>query len=799
MWHWSAFIRKPVHWGLGLLSVAVAADLRAQHTLADSMGTELMVLLQESCMHCHGSELAEGGFRVDLISTDVRQLSSYDRWRQVLQRIESGEMPPASEPQLAPSRKQMLSKHIRASLAKADEWHRAGGRTTLRRLNRTEYQNTVRQLFSSQVEVSQMLPEDPVSHGFDTIGSALSLSAVQMERYLEAADVVLEDALKPVHQEPIQKQRFDLYDSLPSWFLAGVWKQDEGVVLYRNGGSSATDLREFRAPAPGQYLFRIAASARQSEVPLLMGISLGNFVVAGNPVRHLGYFDAHPGPPQVLEFTERLEKKNDTIKVTPVNLPFVYLKHETMPDYPGPGLHIHWMEVEGPLPEQWPSKSWRSVFGNIDPDTATPEHAGQLLRGFLPLAYRRPLRAGEEQPFLQLVQDAMDAGESFRESYLMALRAVLVSPDFLYLREPVGRLDQHSLANRLAYFLWSRPPDAELRAVAEAGQLADLDILRREVERLLNHDNAEQFTKNFVGQWLSLREIAATTPDPMLYPEFDESLQWSAVRETELFLETMLRDDLGVDHLVDSSFSLLNGRLAEHYGIDGVHGVEFRRVDLPPQTHRGGVLTQAAILKVTANGTNTSPVMRGVWVLDRILGQPPLPPPASVPAVEPDIRGATTIRQQLVLHRNNAGCRGCHARIDPPGFALESFDVIGGYRERYRIVTERQNWVKNRVGPLARYLAAWQYGLGSDVECAGELLDGRSFDNIDAYRELLLADPGQLARNVVRRLVTYGTGCPVSFGDHRVVDQILEQTADTEYGLRSLVHAVVASELFREK
>jgi hypothetical protein len=167
--------------------------------------------------------------------------------------------------------------------------------------------------------------------------------------------------------------------------------------------------------------------------------------------------------------------------------------------------------------------------------------------------------------------------------------------------------------------------------------------------------------------------------------------------------------------------------------------------------------------------------------------------------VEPDIRGATTIRQQLVLHRNDAGCRGCHARIDPPGFALESFDVIGGYRERYRIVTERQNWVKNRVGPLARYLAAWQYGLGSDVECAGELLDGRNFDDIDAYRELLLANPGQLARNVVQRLVTYGTGCPVSFGDHRVVDQILQQTADTEYGLRSLVHAVVASELFREK
>jgi hypothetical protein len=406
---------------------------------------------------------------------------------------------------------------------------------------------------------------------------------------------------------------------------------------------------------------------------------------------------------------------------------------------------------------------------------------------------------GEEQPFLEVVKTAMANGSTFRDSYLMALKAVLVSPDFLYLREAGGRLDAHALASRLAYFLWSAPPDDELTEVAHNGQLLEIPVLHEQVERMLESPHAKQFTKNFFGQWLSLRDIAATTPDPMLYPEFDESLQWSAVLETELFMEEMLRSDLGTSNLVKSDFSIVNGRLAEHYGIPDVHGAEFRKVPLAAEIHRGGVLTQAAILKVTANGTNTSPVLRGVWVLDRILGQPPLPPPAGVPAVEPDIRGATTIREQLSVHRADAGCRGCHARIDPPGFALESYDVIGGYRTQYRVVTERENWVRNRVGPLARFLAAWQYGQGPDVECAGELVDGRTFAEIDEYRELLLNDTRQIARNVAGRLVTYGTGSPVSFGDWQEIDRILDRTADTEYGLRSLIHAVVESELFLSK
>lgn len=244
----------------------------------------------------------------------------------------------------------------------------------------------------------------------------------------------------------------------------------------------------------------------------------------------------------------------------------------------------------------------------------------------------------------------------------------------------------------------------------------------------------------------------------------------------------------------------MSQRLAKHYGIPDVNGAALRKVALKPEWHRGGVLTHASVLKVTANGTTTSPVLRGVWVLDRLLGKPAPPPPPNVPAVEPDIRGATTIRDQLAKHRATENCAGCHARIDPPGFALENYDVIGGWREKYRIVaTDRKQWVNNRVGPLAKYLAAWQFGEGRAVEAGDELADGRKFANLEEFKKLLLANPEQIARCLTEKLVTYATGQPVGFGDHAAVDKILAEVQPTDYGLRSLVHAVVASEVFRSK
>lgn len=342
-------------------------------------------------------------------------------------------------------------------------------------------------------------------------------------------------------------------------------------------------------------------------------------------------------------------------------------------------------------------------------------------------------------------------------------------------------------------------PDEALLQTAQSGTLRQKEVLRSEVERMLQHPSAKAFTENFTGQWLGLREITATTPDKTLYPEFEEQLQWSFVRETQLFFDELLKENLSVRNIVDSEFAMLNGRLANHYGIPDVHGVAFRKVLLKPEYHRGGMLTHASVLKVTANGTTTSPVLRGVWILDRILGRQVPPPPPNVPAVEPDIRGATTIREQLAKHRETQSCAHCHAQIDPPGFALENYDVIGGWREQYRVVADRKEWVNNRTGPLAKYLAAYQYGVGRQIDPGDTMADGQKFSDPVQFKKLLLQQPEQIARCITEKLVTYSTGQPVSFNDYQLVDKILEETEGSDYGLRSIVHAVIASTLFQKK
>jgi hypothetical protein len=334
-------------------------------------------------------------------------------------------------------------------------------------------------------------------------------------------------------------------------------------------------------------------------------------------------------------------------------------------------------------------------------------------------------------------------------------------------------------------------PDEDLLTLAEQGKLSQRDILRGQVERMLEDPKAAAFIENFVGQWLGLRDIDFTVPSHVLYPEYDEMLKASMVRETELFFAEVLKSDRSLTHFVASDFTMLNGRLAKHYGIPGAEGWEFRKVSLPPESHRGGVLTMASVLKVTANGTNTSPVLRGAWVLERILGTPPPKPPADVPAVEPDIRGATTIREQLAKHRQVASCATCHAKIDPPGFALESFDVIGGWRENYRTTSKGEPMIVD--GRRMPYLK------GPKVDPADVLPDGQRFQNIDEFKQLLLTDKDQLARALTEKLVTYATGAAPETADRPKIEAIVRKVRDKGYGLRTLVHLVVESELFRSK
>ena len=782
---------------LYLLMASLLAAIMLSGDLCAAPPLPSQAFLDQHCVKCHAGEKAKGDFRIAELTLDFGVKKNRSLWEKVHQQITSGEMPPKTRPRPDEKASRNLTDWI---VKQSMEVRGKEGRVVLRRLNRVEYENTVRDLFSVNVSVKEMLPEDANAQGFDNVGAALNISPVLMERYLEAADAVINAALLPIHKLESKTERFDLYDSLPTWFVAGVYKRDDGVVLFRSGGDSATDLRKFKAPGPGRYRFRISASAHNSATPLPMAIILGNFVVAGNTTRHLGYFDAQPGAPKLIEFEERLVAKNDTIKITPIALPFVYLKHETMAEYPGPGLKIHWVEVEGPLPETWPTESYRRVFADVDPKAGKLADAEKLLRTLLAKSFRRPVTEDEVKPFVALVSKAMDMGLPFEAALRTGYKAVLSSPKFLYLREPAGSLDDYALASRLSYFLWSTTPDEALLNLATKGELHKPEVLHAQVERLLKDSKSKAFTENFTGQWLGLRDISATTPDKNLYPEYEEFLQWSSVRETHLFFNELLKENLGVRNFIDSDFAMLNGRLAKHYNIPDVYGVDFRKVALKPEYHRGGVITHASVLKVTANGTTTSPVVRGVWMLDRIMGKPVPPPPANVPAIEPDIRGAVTIREQLAKHRQTENCASCHTRIDPPGFALENYDVIGGWREKYRIVvSDRKFAVNNRFGPLGKYLAAYQYGLGLPVDSGNTLHDGRTFKTVEDFKKLILADPEQIARSITEKLMVYSTGHTVGFNDQKAINAILADAKKSDYGLRTLVHSIVASELFLTK
>ncbi len=506
-----------------------------------------------------------------------------------------------------------------------------------------------------------------------------------------------------------------------------------------------------------------------------------------------------------------------------------------------PGVAFQWLEVEGPLNDLDAAAGYHLMFGDLpmrrlekgEPGGVTVqilapppspalggggrgrfgprtqevavdvvsghprEDAERLIRGFLARAYRRPVEETYAKRFVTLFNQQFELGHGFTKSLISTYTAILCSPGYLYVQEAPGKLDNYALATRLALFLWNSPPDAELRSLAAQGSLSSPGVLRAQIDRLLDDPKSRRFIDAFTDYWLDLRKIDDSSPSTTLYNDYelDDPLKLAAVEETRLFVQEMFTRNLPARTIVDSDFTFLNERLAKHYGIPGVSGVAMRKVTLPRDSVRGGIMTQASVLKVTANGTTTSPVLRGVWIMERILGFHTAPP-AGVPALEPDIRGAVTIRQQLDRHRADPTCASCHRKIDPPGFALESFDVMGGWRERYRAFAENVR-AEPGIG-LSGQPFAFHYGL--PVDSAGSLADGRTFKDIREFKQVLLGhEERTVARNLVSQLVTYGTGAPISFSDRKQVDAILDQTRGSGYGVRDIVHGIAESDLFRNK
>ena len=418
--------------------------------------------------------------------------------------------------------------------------------------------------------------------------------------------------------------------------------------------------------------------------------------------------------------------------------------------------------------------------------------AKRLLHTFMRKAFRRPVTDAEVQEYIVMVKSRIDAGAAFEDAMRAVYREILTSPDFLFLREPAGMLSDHALAARLSYFLWSSLPDDELSQLADAGTLSKPEVLRAQVLRMIKDKRSSRFVENFLGQWLNLREIGATAPDKKLYPEFMPWLQDSMTMEARAYFTELLQGDRGITQLIQSDFAFINEPLARLYGIEGVRGWDLQRITLPKDSPRGGFLTMAAVLKTTANGTTTSPVKRGAFVMDKVLGIVPAPPPPNAGSVEPDTRGTTTIREQLAKHKTNTTCAGCHIKMDGYGFALESFDVIGGWRDHYR-ATGAEGVEKILHGRRIEYHA------GPAVDCTGQMPDGRNFKEVNELRTLLAAEPERLAKAFTSHLVTYATGAEISFADRAEVERIVKKASARHYGLRSLIEEVVQSPLFLRK
>ncbi len=750
-----------------------------------NLKTQAGAFFDKHCLECHDAEIKKGGLNLERVDYGMAGRAQTDLWTSIHDRMAKGEMPPAKQVQPAKAELEQVLAVIRPALITAD---RAGREVVQRRLNRSEYENTIHDLLAVDLELKDLLPEDQKAGGFDNNGEALAVSTEQMQGYLAAARRAIDAAIVTSERPKTETFKVDSIREVKPYFADGSYSLvDDRVVIFTssdNSSYSKISTRDRRIPVRGRYRFRFQAAAHDSADRLWFTVSGSNFSGLEATHKNLGYYEVSKEP-KMFEIEALLEAKS-AIQFFALGLPS-YLKKKPGVVYPGVGFGE--VEITGPLIEQWPPESHTRLLGTTDMKTGTLVDAERILRSFVPRAFRRAAEDGEVARYVSLTKSLLESGRSFEESLRTGLIAVLCSPNFIYLREDplpgTTRITEAELAVRLSYFLCSAPPDNELLSLAAKKQLRTSSVLRVQVERLLSRAKSESFVKNFTGQWLHLRQLNDTTPDEKLYKKFDELLQVSMAWESEGYFREMLKADAPIEDMLDAKWAMLNQRLAEHYGIAGITGLDLRKVTLPADSVRGGVLTQAAVLKVTANGTTTSPVLRGVWVLENILGQPTPPPPPNTAGIEPDIRGAETVREQLAKHRNVESCNVCHRQIDPPGFALESFDPIGEYRENYlrwNVTNVEHNW-----GGVVK---------GAPVDSSGQTASGEAFADIREFKKLLLARRADFAHCLTEKLLSYALGREMGFSDRAAIAKIVEQTQTQGNGLRTLIHAIVQSETF---
>lgn len=737
------------------------------------------------CVGCHSDKAKIGGLSLQSVNTkDVAEHS--DVWEKVVRKLRARQMPPAGMPRPDEKTYDTIVASLEGSLDRAAAAKPNPGRTdTFRRLNRTEYKNVIRDLLALDVDVSSMLPGDDSSHGFDNV-TVGELSPMLLERYLAAAQKISRLAIgTPVRSPggdtvilPADLTQESHFDELPFGTRGGT------VVHYTfpQDGEYEIQLRLTRdrnedvEGLSGQHEIEVTLDDQRIQVFTVKPPPRGNDHSKVDADLHVR-IPVKAGEHQLAaDFVKKPTALLETVRQP-------YQAHFNMDRHPRVQPALYSISVTGPYNPTGPGETAsRAKIFVCHPAKGADEDgcAKRIISTLARRAWRKQVSDPEIQVPLKFYEDAKKDG-SFESGIEMALRAILVSPHFLFRIEQdpsnvapgtAYRLSDTELASRLSFFLWSSIPDDELLDVAVKGTLKQPAVLEREVRRMLADARSESLVNNFAEQWLYLRNLAAANPDARMFPDFDDNLRQAFRRETEMFFESIMREDRNVLDLLQANYTFVNERLAKHYGIPNVYGSRFRRVTFGPDDHRGGLLSQGSILTVTSYATRTSPVIRGKWVLTNILGTPPPPPPPNVPPLKDAGNGAApqTMRERMAQHRANPACAGCHKLMDPIGFSLENYDATGRWRTA---------------------------DSGTPVDAAGGLPDGSTFDGLDGLKKALLARPELFVSTTTEKLLTYALGRGVEDYDEPAVRAIVQGAKAHDYSFSSLVLGIVNSTPFQ--
>jgi hypothetical protein len=767
---------------------------------------DIRPVLEKHCYGCHGPEKQKGKLRLDNLDLDFDRGQSAETWHDVLDQVAKDEMPPEDEPRLPEGSRQRLTSWLRMNLdAAAKARLSTGGQGVMRRLTRYEYANTLRDLLGMDLDYARDLPPEPASaDGFQNNGQALGVSADQLEYYLAIARDALSKAIlegeKPevVHAQvskstPAQKGKGAVEGSLvlPGRSFLGRFDQfpREGEVRVRvrttceiPDGAGIPEMRvsigvRADVESPQKTLALVEVPAGEHVYEFVARIE--KFPLPGHNPKYPGLlvkvtneYDDGSGFSSRKPQKAKKPKKGETPEPAPAD-----------PDEPRqPRIHVRMLEFEGPLFDAWPPSRHVRLVGHPD-DGTEDSRARASIRKFMGQAFRRPVKADEAEGMFSIYQQIRKEAGTYESAMRETLALVLAMPDFLYLVEPSPgkrrKLEDYEIASRLSYFLWSTMPDDGLSGLAKDGRLHEPEILRRQVRRMLQDPKSWEFVRHFTGQWLNLPGIKRVAVNPQFYPGFDDSLKEDMAEETLQFFAEILRSNTSAMQLIASDFAIVNRPLAIHYGLPSVPpGKAFQRVSLVGVGNRGGLLSQGGILLANSDGEQSHPIRRAVWLLDRVLGTPPAPPPPDVPildANDPKIKNLT-VREKMEFHREKAACADCHKDIDPWGLAFEEYDAVGRFRE------------------------TWRPSKGAKpqpVDAIATLPDGKRLEGLAGLKQyLLLHHRDQFATALTRKIMAYALGRSLEFTDEAAVLNLSKQFADSDYQLQTLITSLVLSEPF---